>query len=129
LGADLKTLDFPAKDGSGPCAGRPLKASGFEVTTFPQFNEPPAYFKKEFVQSSDEMSYASWNGTSRICSKAARRRAAARAAAQKLAYPLIPGYGRCLAIPFSLSTGRRSTLTGAAGLWDCRGLHPEGQHV
>jgi len=88
----------------------------FEVTTFPQFNEPPAYFKKEFVQSSDEMSYAELERYIKDLQQSGFDVVRLRVRLhKKLAYPLITLVMALLAIPFSLSTGRRSTLTGAAG--------------
>jgi LPS export ABC transporter permease LptF/LPS export ABC transporter permease LptG len=88
----------------------------FEVTTFPQFNEPPAYFKKEFVQSSDEMSYAELERYIMDLQQSGFDVVRLRVRLhKKLAYPLITLVMALLAVPFSLSTGRRSTLTGAAG--------------
>ena len=87
----------------------------FEVTTFPQFNEPPAYFKKEFVQSSDEMSYAELERYIKDLQQSGFDVVRLRVRLhKKLAYPLITLVMAMLAIPFSLSAGRRSTLTGAA---------------
>ncbi len=88
----------------------------FEVTTFPQFNEPPAYFKKEFVQSSDEMSYAELERYIQDLQQSGFDVVRLRVRLhKKLAYPLITLVMALLAVPFSLSAGRRSTLTGAAG--------------
>jgi LPS export ABC transporter permease LptG len=87
----------------------------FEVTTFPQFNEPPSYFKKEFVQSSDEMSYAELERYIKDLQQSGFDVVRLRVRLhKKLAYPLITLVMALLAVPFSLSTGRRSTLTGAA---------------
>jgi LPS export ABC transporter permease LptG/LPS export ABC transporter permease LptF len=87
----------------------------FEVTTFPQFNEPPSYFKKEFVQSSDEMSYAELERYIKDLQQSGFDVVRLRVRLhKKLAYPLITLVMALLAVPFSLSSGRRSTLTGAA---------------
>jgi LPS export ABC transporter permease LptF/LPS export ABC transporter permease LptG len=88
----------------------------FEVTTFPQFNEPPQYFKKELVQSSDEMSYVELQRYIRDLQQSGFDVVRLRVRLhKKLAYPLITLVMALLAVPFSLSAGRRSTLTGAAG--------------
>lgn len=86
----------------------------FDVSTFAAVNEPPSYFKKEVKQSS-EMNYAELrryigdlqqSGFDVIRLKVQLQK--------KLAYPAISFVMAVLAIPFSLSSGRRSTITGVA---------------
>lgn len=86
----------------------------FEVSTFAQFNEPPTYFKKEVKQSS-EMSYQELrryihdleqSGFDVVRLKVQMQR--------KFAFPLVTLVMAVLAIPFSLSTGKRGAITGVA---------------
>lgn len=86
----------------------------FEVDTFSKLNEPPQYFKKESRQSS-EMDYAELrryihdlqqSGFDVVRLKVQLHK--------KFAYPLIAFVMAVLAIPFSLSAGRRGALTGVA---------------
>jgi LPS export ABC transporter permease LptF/LPS export ABC transporter permease LptG len=86
----------------------------FDVSTFAVVNEPPSYFKKEVKQSS-EMNYAELrryigdlqqSGFDVIRLKVQLQK--------KLAYPAISFVMAVLAIPFSMSAGRRSTITGVA---------------
>jgi len=86
----------------------------FDVSTFAELNEPPPYFKKEVKQSS-EMNYEELghyiqdlqqSGFDVIRLKVQLE--------EKLAFPLITLVMAVLAIPFSLSAGRRGALTGVA---------------
>ncbi len=90
------------------------KFQEFEVSTFPQLSEPPAYFKKEVIQSS-EMNYAELERYIRDLQQSGFDVVRLRVQLhKKLAFPLITLVMALLAVPFSLSSGRRSTLTGAA---------------
>jgi LPS export ABC transporter permease LptF/LPS export ABC transporter permease LptG len=86
----------------------------FTLTTFPEIHEQPAYFVKE-DRPSQEMSYGELSGyiddlkqsgfdTKRLSVQLNR----------KLAYPLITLVMAMLAIPFSLSMGKRGSLAGVA---------------
>ncbi len=86
----------------------------FDVTTFPQFSEPPSYFKKEVKQSS-EMNYEELrryihdlqqSGFDVVRLKVQMQR--------KFAFPLVTLVMAVLAIPFSLSAGKRGAITGIA---------------
>ena len=84
----------------------------FDVSTFAELNEPPSYFKKEVLQSS-EMSY---DELSRYISDlqtggfdVVRLRVQLQ---KKLAFPLITLVMAVLAVPFALSGGRRGALGG-----------------
>jgi LPS export ABC transporter permease LptG len=86
----------------------------FDVATYPQFTEPPTYFKKEVKQSS-EMNYEELrryihdlqqSGFDVVRLKVQLQR--------KLAFPMIPLIMAVLAVPFSLLAGRRGTLAGVA---------------
>lgn len=86
----------------------------FDVTTFAQFNEQPAYFKKEVKQSS-EMSYGELahyiNDLKQSGFETVRLQVQLH---KKLAYPMICFVMAVLAVPFSLRAGRRGALTGVA---------------
>ena len=84
----------------------------FTLSTFPEIHEQPGYFKKEDRQS-QEMSYAelatyigdlrqSGFDTTRLRVQLNR----------KLAYPLITFVMAIIAVPFSLSAGKRGSLAG-----------------
>lgn len=86
----------------------------FTVATFPEIREQPSYFKKENIPS-QEMSYSELShyisdlkqsgfDTTRLSVQLNR----------KIAYPLITLVMAILAIPFSLSMGKRGSLTGVA---------------
>ena len=86
----------------------------FTLSTFPEIREVPAYFKKEDLQS-QEMSYTQLSryiddlrqsgfDTKRLSVQLDR----------KLAYPLITLIMAVLAVPFSLSMGKRGGLMGIA---------------
>lgn len=86
----------------------------FDVSTFSEVNEPPAYFLKEVKQSS-EMNYAELrqyidelqqSGFDVIRLKVQLQK--------KFSYPLITFVMAVLAIPFALSTAKRGALTGVA---------------
>lgn len=86
----------------------------FEVTTFPDLNEPPTYFKKE-VKQSQEMNYdelqAYINELQQSGFDVVRLRVQLQ---KKLAYPAIALVMAILAVPFSLMAGKRGALTGVA---------------
>ena len=86
----------------------------FTLSTFPEIREAPGYFKKEDLQS-QEMSYTQLSryiddlrqsgfDTKRLSVQLDR----------KLAYPLITLIMAVLAVPFSLSMGKRGGLVGIA---------------
>jgi LPS export ABC transporter permease LptF/LPS export ABC transporter permease LptG len=86
----------------------------FDVMAFAQFNEPPTYFKKEVKQSS-EMSFEELrryvhdlqqSGFDVVRLKVQLQR--------KLAVPVVTLVMAVLAIPFSLSAGKRGAVTGIA---------------
>lgn len=86
----------------------------FDVSTLGQFNEPPTYFKKEVKQSS-EMSYQELrryihdleqSGFDVVRLKVQMQR--------KFAFPLVTFVMAVLAVPFSLSRGRRGAITSVA---------------
>ena len=86
----------------------------FEVATFPQFSEPPAYFKKEVKQSS-EMSYAELDRYIHDLQQSGFDVVHLRVQLQKkLAFPLITLVMAILAVPFALNSGRRGNLAAAA---------------
>ncbi len=86
----------------------------FEATTFPQFSEPPAYFKKEVKQSS-EMNYDELRRYIHDLEQSGFDVVRLRVQLQKkIAYPLITLVMAVLAIPFALSAGKRGALTGVA---------------
>ncbi len=86
----------------------------FDVTAFPQFSEPPTYFKKEVKQSS-EMSFEELrryihdlqqSGFDVVRLKVQLHR--------KFSVPVVTLVMAVLAIPFSLSAGKRGAVTGIA---------------
>lgn len=84
----------------------------FEVDTFAHMNEPPNYFKKE-VRQSQEMNYDELRGYIRELQQSGFDVVRLRVQLQKkIAYPLITLVMAVLAIPFSLTAGRRGALTG-----------------
>jgi len=86
----------------------------FEVMTFPQFNEPPSYFKKEVIQSS-EMNYRELQRYIKDLQQSGFDVVRLRVQLhKKLAFPLITLVMALLAVPFSLNAERRSTIAGAA---------------
>ncbi len=86
----------------------------FEVATFPALSEPPAYFKKEVKQSS-EMNYEELRRYIRDLQQSGFDVVRLRVQLQKkFAYPVITLVMAVLAIPFSLSAGKRGAITGVA---------------
>ena len=86
----------------------------FDVTTFAQLNEQPGYFKKEVRQYS-EMNYEELrryihdlqqSGFDVVRLKVQLQR--------KLSFPIVTLVMAVLAIPFSLSAGKRGAITGVA---------------
>ncbi|MCI0351476.1 MAG: LptF/LptG family permease [Acidobacteriales bacterium] len=86
----------------------------FDVSTFSELSEPPAYFKKEIKQSS-EMNYAELSqyidDLQQSGFDVVRLRVQLH---KKFAYPLIAFVMAVLAIPFAFSAGRRGALSGVA---------------
>ena len=86
----------------------------FEVATFPSFAETPAYFKKEVKQYS-EMNYEELHHYIRDLEQGGFDVVRLRVELnKKLSYPLITLIMAVLAIPFSLSAGKKGTITGVA---------------
>ncbi|MCU1311704.1 MAG: transporter, YjgP/YjgQ family [Candidatus Angelobacter sp.] len=86
----------------------------FDVTTFAEFAENPNYFKKEVKQSS-EMNYSELRLYIQDLQQSGFDVIRLRVQLQKkLAYPLIALVMAILAVPFSLSAGKRGALTGVA---------------
>jgi len=86
----------------------------FEVSTFPDLPETPAYFKKE-VKQYNEMNYGELHNYIRDLQQSGfdvvRLRMQLHA---KLSYPLITLIVAILAVPFAISTGKRGAITGIA---------------
>src|SRR6202521_5291279 len=86
----------------------------FDVATFPVVSEPPTYFKKEVKQSS-EMNYEELRRYIHDLQQSGFDVVRLRVQLQKkLAFPIITLVMAVLAIPFSLSSGRRGAVTGVA---------------
>jgi LPS export ABC transporter permease LptG len=86
----------------------------FDADTFPSLIEPPAYFKKEVRQSS-EMNYHELRTYIADLQQSGFDVVRLRVQLQKkFAYPLITLVMAILAVPFSLSAGRKGALTGIA---------------
>ncbi len=86
----------------------------YEVATFPDLPETPAYFKKEVKQYS-EMNYEELRRYIRDLQQGGFDVVRLRVELQKkLSYPLITLIMAILAIPFSLSTGKKGAITGVA---------------
>ncbi len=86
----------------------------FDVATFPEFAESPAYFKKEVKQSS-EMSYEELRGYIHDLEQSGFDVVRLRVQLQKkIAYPLITLVMAVIAIPFALSAGKRGAIAGVA---------------
>ena len=86
----------------------------FDVATFPQLGEAPTYFKKEVKQSS-EMNYEELRRYIHDLQQSGFDVVRLRVQLQeKFAFPLMTLIMAILAIPFSLSAGRRGALTGVA---------------
>lgn len=90
------------------------KYEKFDVRTFPDITEPPSYFKKEVKQSS-EMNYEELSGYIDDLKQSGFDVVRLRVQLhKKLAYPLITFVMAVLAIPFSLTAGRRGAIAGVA---------------
>jgi LPS export ABC transporter permease LptG len=86
----------------------------FKVDTFAAMNETPSYFKKE-VRQSQEMNYDELRSYIRDLQQSGFDVVRLRVQLQKkIAYPLITLVMAVLAVPFSLSAGRRGALSGVA---------------
>jgi lipopolysaccharide export LptBFGC system permease protein LptF len=86
----------------------------FDVATFPEFAEAPAYFKKEVKQSS-EMSYEELRRYIHDLEQSGFDVVRLRVQLQKkIAYPLITLVMAVIAIPFALSAGKRGAIAGVA---------------
>lgn len=86
----------------------------FDAATYPELAEAPAYFKKEIKQSS-EMSYEELRHYIHDLEQSGFDVVRLRVQLQKkIAYPLITLVMAVLAIPFALSTGKRSAVAGVA---------------
>ncbi len=86
----------------------------FEVATFPELPETPSYFKKE-VKQYNEMNYGELHNYIRDLQQSGFDVVRLRMQLhEKLSYPLITLIMAILAIPFSLSTGKRGAITGVA---------------
>jgi LPS export ABC transporter permease LptG len=86
----------------------------FDVATFAAISEPPTYFKKEVKQSS-EMNYQELRRYIHDLQQSGFDVVRLRVQLQeKLAFPLITLVMALLAVPFSLSTGKRGAIAGIA---------------
>ncbi len=86
----------------------------FAVATFPELPETPAYFKKE-VKQDTEMNYEELRRYIRDLQQSGFDVVRLRVELhEKLSYPLTTLIMAFLAIPFSLSTGKRGAITGVA---------------
>lgn len=86
----------------------------FDVNSFPEIREPPQYFKKEELLSS-EMSFNELSAYIHDLSQSGFNTMRLRVQLnRKLAYPLITLVMAVLAVPFALSMGRRGSLAGIA---------------
>ena len=86
----------------------------FSSEVFPNITEPPGYFKKEDLQSS-EMTFAELAHYIHDLSQSGFDTLPLRVQLdKKIAYPLVTLVMAILAVPFSLSMGRRGSLTGVA---------------
>src|ERR1035441_8010423 len=86
----------------------------FDVSTFPDLPETPSYFNKE-VKQYTEMNYEELRRYIRDLQQSGFDVVRLRVQLQKkLSYPLIALIMAVLAIPFSLSTGKKGAITGVA---------------
>ena len=86
----------------------------FEVATFPSLPETPSYFKKEVKQYS-EMNYEELRRYIRDLQQSGFDVVRLRMQLQeKLSYPVITLIMAVLAVPFSLSAGKKGAITGVA---------------
>lgn len=101
----------------------------FDVATFEDLKEPPSYFKKDVIQSS-EMNYKELSHYIEDLKQSGYDVVRLRVQLhKKFAFPVITFVMAVLAIPFSLSAGRRGALAGTAvaigiaiGYWVISGL-------
>jgi LPS export ABC transporter permease LptG/LPS export ABC transporter permease LptF len=99
------------RDFNGPAIQNYRK---FDVATFPELTEAPAYFKKEVKQSS-EMSYEELRSYIHDLEQSGFDVVRLRVQLQKkIAYPLITLVMAILAVPFALSAGKRGAIAGVA---------------
>ncbi|HUA15533.1 MAG TPA: LPS export ABC transporter permease LptF [Verrucomicrobiae bacterium] len=86
----------------------------FDVSTFPDLPERPSYFKKE-VKQYTEMNYEELRRYIRDLQQSGFDVVRLRVQLnQKLSYPLITLIMAVLAVPFSLSAGKKGAITGVA---------------
>jgi LPS export ABC transporter permease LptG len=86
----------------------------FDVETFAELGEVPAYFKKEVKQSS-EMNYEELKNYIKELQQSGFDVVKLRVQLQKkFAFPIITFVMAVLAVPFALSAGRRGALAGVA---------------
>ena len=86
----------------------------FEVATFNALSEPPNYFKKEIVQSS-EMSYAELQSYIHDLQQSGFDVVRLKVQLhKKFAFPAIVLVMAVLAVPFSVSAGKRGAIAGVA---------------
>jgi len=86
----------------------------FDVATFPDLPENPSYFKKE-VKQYTEMNYEELRRYIRDLQQSGFDVVRLRVQLhKKLSYPLITLIMAILAVPFSLSTGKKGAVTGVA---------------
>ena len=86
----------------------------FDVSTFPELAETPAYFKKE-VKQYTEMNYEELHRYIRDMQQSGFDVVRLRVQLhKKLSYPVITLVMAVLAIPFSLSSGKKGAITGVA---------------
>jgi LPS export ABC transporter permease LptG/LPS export ABC transporter permease LptF len=84
----------------------------FELSTFPEIQERPQYFKKE-VRLSSEMSFQELSAYIRDLRQSGFDTMRLRVQLnRKLAYPIITMVMAVLAVPFALSMGKRGSLAG-----------------
>jgi len=86
----------------------------FDGQTFAELTEPPVYFKKE-VKQSQEMNYAELQTYIQDLQQSGFDVVRLRVQLhKKFAFPLITLVMAILAVPFSLSAGRRGAVAGVA---------------
>ena len=86
----------------------------FDVTTFPDVDEPPNYFKKEVKQSS-EMNFDELKAYIRELEQGGFDVVRLKVQLyKKLSFPLITFVMSILAVPFAVSAGRQGALRGVA---------------
>src|SRR5579863_2959075 len=86
----------------------------FDVSTFPELGETPAYFKKE-VKQFTEMNYEELHNYIRDLQQSGFDVVRLRVELnKKLSYPLITLIMAVLAVPFSMSAAKKGAITGVA---------------